>query len=288
MANLFLGLLPALKIHSWGGFGSQLFTAYVILKLKKVMPGRRIKVVIHTSGVTRRFSEFDFGTLDVKVIQIDDYRSIKMQNSKEKLLLNYLLHLSIFVKKLLLWTLEMLRVVQRADDNNSLNLVSFWTMAIRGHYTKITLEKPVIDSLYQVLFPEKSEYEAKKNKLVVHYRLGDLLNLTEKQPIHWDRVEGVIDRLKIDSYSPMLLSDSRGEELETFLKSSKFLKDCEPLNYGPIQTLRICLSADKFIGTGAKLSLWAAVFRYFVHGKESFLPTELNWADANGLRANWY
>ncbi len=288
MANLFLGLLPALKIHSWGGFGSQLFTAYVILKVKKVMPGRRIKVVIHTSGVTRRFSEFDFRTLDVKVIQIDDYRSLKMKNSKEKILSNTLHCLSKFVKKLLLWVLEMLRVVLSADDQNSLNLVSFWTMALRGHYTKITLEKPVIDSLYQVLFPERSEYEAKKNELVVHYRLGDLLDLPEKQPIHWDRVEGVIDRLKIDSYSPMLLSDSKGEELATFLKRSKFLKDCEPLNYGPIQTLRICLSADKFIGTGAKLSLWAAVFRYFVHGKESFLPSELNWAGANGLRANWY
>jgi hypothetical protein len=283
-----LSLLPALKIHSWGGFGSQLFTAHVILKIKQELPGRRIKVVIHTSGVTRRFTEFDFETLGVKVIEIDDHKSIKVQNGEEKYFYYYLLHVSNIAKKVILWVLDLLRIVQRADDDNSLNLLSFWTLALRGHYTRLTLEKPLIESLYHVLFPGKSECETQKNDLVVHYRLGDLLVLSEKQPIRLERVESVIHRLMIDSHPPVLLSDSRDEELAKFFKSSKLLKNSETSNYSPIQTLRICVNAEKFIGTAAKLSLWAAVFRDLVHGKESFLPAELNWVGVNGLKANWY
>ena len=73
-------VLPALRVHSWGGFGSQLFTAYIILKVQNRYPGRRIKVVVHTSGVTRRFSEFNFEQLGTKVIQVEDYRNLKVQS----------------------------------------------------------------------------------------------------------------------------------------------------------------------------------------------------------------
>ena len=72
--NQILRFLPALRVHSWGGFGSQLFTAYVVLKLQKQFTNRRIKVVVHTSGVTRRVSEFDFETLGVEMIQVETIR----------------------------------------------------------------------------------------------------------------------------------------------------------------------------------------------------------------------
>jgi hypothetical protein len=135
---------------------------------------------------------------------------------------------------------------------------------------------------------KESTFTTQKNALVVHYRLGDLLHLDEKQPINVDRVEGVLDILRVQTNHLVLLSDSNEEELAEFLKNSMILKFCKPSNYSPNKTLRFCIDADIFVGTGAKISLWAAIFRYFIFKKESFLPVELMWSGDFGLKVNWY
>ena len=286
--NQILRFLPALRVHSWGGFGSQLFTAYVVLKLQKQFPNRRIKVVIHTSGVTRRISEFDFETLGVKMIQVEDYRATEAQNVKYKAHVSYSYNLSQAIRRHLYQILQRLRLVQSATTDLSFNLISIWTLSIRGHYTRLSLDKSLVECLHDALFLKESPFITQKNALVVHYRLGDLLSLDEKQPINVDRIEGVLHELRVQTNHLVLLSDSNEAELAEFLKNSMILKFCKPSNYGPSKTLRFCIDAESFIGTGAKISLWAAIFRYFVHEKESFLPTELNWSSGNGLKANWY
>ena len=286
--NQILRFLPALRVHSWGGFGSQLFTAYVVLKLQKQFPNRRIKVVIHTSGVTRRVSEFDFETLGVKMIQVEDYKATEAQNGMHRTHFSYSYNLSQAIRRHLYQILQWLRLVQSGNTDLSFNLISLWTLSIRGHYTRLSLDKLFVESLYEVLFSKESPFKTQKKILVVHYRLGDLLNLDEKQPINVDRVEGVLNELMVQKNHIVLLSDSNEAELAEFLKNSVILKFCKPSNYGPNKTLRFCIDAESFIGTGAKISLWAAIFRYFVHEKESFLPTELNWSSGNGLKANWY
>ena len=286
--NQIFRFLPALRVHSWGGFGSQLFTAYVVLKLQKKFPNRRIKVVIHTSGITRRVSEFDFEKLGVKMIQVEDYKASEAQNGMHKDRISDSRNLPQVIKGHLYQILQRLRLVQSANTDLSFNLISLWTLSIRGHYTRLSLDKLLVESLYEVLFLKESPFITQKNALVVHYRLGDLLNLEEKQPINVDRIEGVLNELRVQTNHLVLLSDSNEAELAEFLKSSIILKFCKPSNYGPNRTLRFCIDAESFVGTGAKLSLWAAIFRYFVHEKESFLPTELNWSSGNGLKANWY
>ena len=283
-----LRFLPTLRVHSWGGFGSQLFTAYVILKIQKQFPNRRIKVVIHTSGVTRRISEFDFETLGVRMTQIEDYKAAKSQNGMHRAHSSYTYNLSRVMRRHLYQILKWLRLVQNVNTDSSLNLISLWTLSIRGHYTRLSLDKLFVERLYEALFSKESPFKTQKKVLVVHYRLGDLLNLDEKRPISVDRVEGVLNELMVQTSHLVLLSDSNEAELAEFLKNSVILKFCKPSNYSPNKTLRFCIDAESFIGTGAKISLWAAIFRYFVHEKESFLPTELNWSSGNGLKANWY
>jgi hypothetical protein len=286
--NQILRFLPALRVHSWGGFGSQLFTAYVVLKLQKQFPNRRIKVLSHTSGVTRRISEFDFETLGVKMIQVEDYKATEGQNGMNKTRASYSYNLPQVIRGHLYQILQRLRLVQSANTDLSFNLISLWTLSIRGHYTRLSLDESLVESLYDALFSKESPSITQKNTLVVHYRLGDLLSLDEKQPINVDRIEGVLHELRVQANHLVLLSDSNEAELAEFLKSSKILKFYKPSNYDPNKTLRFCIDAESFIGTGAKISLWAAIFRYFVHEKESFLPTELNWSSGNGLKANWY
>jgi hypothetical protein len=244
--------------------------------------------MIHTSGVTRRVSEFDFETLGVKIIQVEDYKAAEEQNGIHKARVSYTYNLPQVVRKHLYQILQRLRLVQSANTDLSFKLISLWTLSIRGHYTRLSLDESFVESLYDALFLKESTFITQKNALVVHYRLGDLLNLNEKQPINVDRVEGVLDKLRVQKNHLVLLSDSNEEELAEFLKNSIILKFCKPSNYGPNKTLRFCIDAESFVGTGAKISLWAAIFRYFVHEKESFLPTELNWSSGNGLKANWY
>jgi len=286
--NQIFRFLPALRVHSWGGFGSQLFTAHIVLKLQKTFPNRRIKVVIHTSGVTRRFSEFDFETLGVRMTQVEDFKGTEAQNNLHKIHLHYSSNLPKILKRLLLEVLSWTRLVQSADTDLSFNLISLWTLSLRGHYTRLSLDESLVKSLYQAVFPRESQYITRSGELVVHYRLGDLLNLDEKQPISIERVDGILETISLHSSQPVLLSDSKEAELAKFLEHSTILKFSSPLNFNPNKTLRICIDADNFVGTGAKISLWAAIFRYYVFQKESFLPKELDWSVKLGLKSNWY
>ena len=286
--NQILRFLPALRVHSWGGFGSQLFTAYVVIKIQKQFPNRRIKVVIHTSGVTRRVSEFDFETLGVKVIQVEDFKGTESQNTVQKIPSHYSSNLSKMLKRLLLQVFSWTRLVQSADTDLSFNLISLWTISLRGHYTRLALDESIVQSLYQAVFPRETQCMTNGRELVVHYRLGDLLNLDEKQPISIERVDRILETISAHLSQPVLLSDSKGADLATFLEHSTILKFSTPLNFCPNETLRICIDADNFVGTGAKISLWAAIFRYYIYQKESFLPRELDWSISLGLKSNWY
>ena len=286
--NKILRFFPAIRVHSWGGFGSQLFTAYVVLKLQRKFPNRRIKVVIHTSGVTRRISEFDFETLGVKMVQVEDYKGAEVRDSLHKAHPLYSRRIITLIKEILSHALKWLRLVQNANTDLSFSLISLWTFSLRGHYTRLTLDESIVEALHHAIFLNKSNFIMETNNLVVHYRLGDLLSLDEKQPIDFHRVEGILKTLKVHSKHSVVLSDSEDEDLAEFLKESEILKFSKTSNYDPNMTLRLCIGAEKFVGTGSKISLWAAVFRYFVHGKLSSLPVELIWASRSGLKANWY
>jgi hypothetical protein len=286
-----LEVLPALRVHSWGGFGSQLFTAYVVLRIQKQYPGRRIKIVIHTSGVTRRESEFNFQVLGVKLLQEEDYK-IKT-TLYEKGNDSSPLHVAMIenAKSILYFTLKFLRLVQSADSDSSYNLIRFWTLALRGHYTRLTHERSLVEHLYQTLIPLFSKNTQSQNlnsSIVIHYRLGDLLDLKMKQPIKPERIEALLKLYQLSEQKALLLTDSNHQEVVEYLNTSSTLLKNDILNLDPFATLELCLKSEVFVGTGAKLSLWVAIFRSFLLEKDSFLPNEMSWARNNLRQITWY
>ena len=283
-----VSLLPALRVHSWGGFGSQLFTAYVILKVQKRYPGRRIKVIVHTSGVTRRVSEFDFTQLDAKVVQIEDFESINRQHKTAINPLPQSLNTIKFLKKIAFRALKALHMVQSADTNQSFDSVSLWTLALRGHYTRLTLDKELISSFYKILFDNRGFQRSTNSSAIIHYRLGDLINLVEKSPISPERVEKVLELAGPKIESTKVLSDSSESEYRNFVTGSRVLSSLTVENLEPLPSLWLCITSNVFIGTGTKLSLWTAIFRDIMHNERSFLPNELKWAEEIGLKADWY
>lgn len=290
MSSILNRLSPTLRVHSWGGFGSQLFTVFVIMKLQARFPGRRLKIIVHTSGITRMITEFNFKSIGIDSQQIEDFKVPRGKDNKESYLPKLLLCVSGKVKKFTSLILNQMHIVGRVSGDESLDSIKPWTIGIRGHYTNLSFEKHLVNSLYKIIFdPCANANKVSNNKnLVIHYRLGDLLHLTEKTHIHPERVEKLFEELRLGSTSQLLFSDSTPEEVKGVLKAFKGLSDCKHFNSNPVSTLDACISAATFIGTNAKLSLWAALFRYFIFNKESYLPRELSWAANLGLKSNWY
>ena len=288
MLSRTFSLLPALRVHSWGGFGSQLFTAYVILKVQKRYPGRRIKVIVHTSCVTRRVSEFDFTKLGAQVVQIEDFENREAQRKTAINPLHQSLNTLEFLKNIAFRVLKALRMVQSADTNKSFYSVSLWTLALRGHYTRLSIDKELITSLYRILFDDRGFQRSSNSSAIIHYRLGDLMNLVEKSPISPERVEKVLELAGPKIESTKVLSDSSESEYRKFVTGSRVLSSLTLENLEPLPSLWLCITSNMFIGTGTKLSLWAAIFRDIMHSERSFLPNELKWAEEIGLKADWY
>jgi len=114
------------------------------------------------------------------------------------------------------------------------------------------------------------------------------LGFDDKRPISFERVEDVLERFKANLGTTVLLSDSSKEVVAKFLETSRILKFSTLLNYDPIATLRLCIQAQTFLGTNAKLSLWASIFRSVIYQRESFLPSELSWLNFLDNKVTWF
>lgn len=288
LKHKFQNLLPPLRIHTWGGFGSQLFAAHVIIRCRERFPGRKILVINHSSGVTRRIKEVDFESLDIPVIQKDDFRLEQGRLISSLTPKHTFGRLFISMKNLTVQVLKMLRFVQDANDESSLNSITFWTMELRGHYTNLRLKRDSITQLYSVILNSIDVPKLSEVSIVVHYRLGDLLTLENKCPIEPERVDKVLGSVLTDNVFLTILTDSPSLKFAQFVSNTKLLCKYQAINRSPIETLGQCVSADYFIGTTAKISLWSAIFRQFIFCQPSALPKELEWAKNCGLEATWY
>ena len=280
--------LPVLRVHTWGGFGSQLFTAYLILKLQRDIPQRSILAVNHTSGVSRRTTEFDFDSLGVASRQIEDFKRREVTATgfiPDKGILGRFFQ---FLKVLTVRFLKGTKIIVEANSDTSFSLIKPWTLALRGHYTNIILEKDLVKDLYELLINSQNHTKVNSSKIVIHYRLGDLLTLKEKSPVSTERLDAILSSIISKDVVPMLLTDSSQDEFSKYVSQSSMLQKCIPVTLDPLHTLQLCIGADVFVGTGAKISLWAAIFRQFLLKQTSYLPNELKWSAKNGLSVNWY
>jgi hypothetical protein len=281
-------IYPTIRLHTWGGFGSQLFAAQLVLKIKQDFPYRRIKVVIHTSGVTKRNLEFDFQQLGVNSKVVDDFELEQVTTDKARYSILYRANIKRRLTLFLSTILKKLALVVSANDNWSYARIKPWTLELRGHYTRIELDKLILQELFFFLYRGNTQYFHSKEEVVIHYRLGDLLYLQNKQPIAPERIEALIDMLNLADKPMALMTDSSVSELDLLIKPTSILKRCRLTNLDALQTVHSCVDAHLFIGSTAKLSLWSAIFRFFLFQRESFLPNELNWSAEIGLKATYY
>lgn len=288
MVKVINSLLPKLQIHCWGGFGSQLSTLYLILRLRKIQPGRRMKLILHTSGVTRRVNEISWNDFEIDFIQVDDFKDISRPDAGRNISQSEIIKIIFFCKNTCLILVRLLGLIKSCNDELSLASVRSWTIQIRGHYTELLFHEKLIDEMYSTLFKDFLLWHDVDTPCVIHYRLGDLMSLAQKSPISPLRVSTQLSRINLSGKSPLLLTESAPSLYKSFVAETYLLKDIDPVNLEPLTTLWLCIQADVFFGTGAKLSLWGAVFRHFKASKISYLPSELRWLPLSSNYIEWY
>jgi len=198
-----------LKIHCWGGLGSQLLALNYYLRVQEIFPGKRIILVLHTGGITARSSEIDFLSNKINLLKVDDYRassnSKQLHNSGSKSIFSFI---KIYIKFLA----NYFRFV--ITDDRKVFKVRFWTYSVRCTYTSNVLRQQDIVHMAGILGIDSKSSE--QNFLGVHYRMGDLPTLKPSALVPLNSISIVVNELikagavfnKVKIFSDSILDNS--------------------------------------------------------------------------------
>jgi hypothetical protein len=263
---IILSLLPKVRIHTWGGLGSQLYAVALANDLQIKFNYRRIKYISHTSGVTRREPALQFYSKDIR--DKNDYSKITHAQRHNK----YRTKLSFLAKKILISA----GIMAYCNDNKETDNLKPWILIIRGHYSNRRIS---LESATRILQKINSEFDSETDhkdleNITLHYRLGDLVTLPEKSPIKTKQVKDVLKMVldKAETRTLYLHSDS------TLLAKSKLMNERQEFNIvtkelSPLKTVHECVRSKVFIGTNSKISIWVAILRATKNSDQiSYLP----------------
>ena len=262
-----LKLLPPLKIHTWGGLGSQLFAVAICVDLRRRFPGRSIQIVLHTGGVTRRVPEVVELFSDFRYVYQEDFESLA--NSPESNPKTTNADIRTHVKNILL----RIGFISHCNDDFSTEKLRPWVLSLRGHYSYRSISPDFLAELKQlILSKEFSTPNTNESSCCIHYRLGDLLTLSEKKPIGSLSVLSEFKAIQkhYDFSKLIVFSDSPVEAKKRF--STAAIQPLEVPNSSTTQVIANSVDADYFIGTSSKISFWIAAIRVVVDQRPCSLP----------------
>ncbi len=249
-----LSFLPTLKIHAWGGLGSQLFAVALASDLSKRLLRRDIVIVLHTGGTTRREPEVCELYPEFQYEKIEDFVKIvkKVPISNLALLKQITLRIG---KKVAIFYRFM-----SEENGETKSRVCPWTVAIRGHYSYRKITDDFLKELEKRLH-RSDAFSAKLIGLdaVIHYRLGDLLEIEEKSSVNPDRIVNALLSRKLPS-DVWIASDSPNVARE-YLKSISDKFEYNILELNTTETIWVASQSKVFIGTSSKVSFWITLLR---------------------------
>ena len=258
-----------LKIHCWGGLGSQLLALNYYLRVQELYPRKRIILVLHTGGITARNSEIDFLSNKINLLKVDDYRAGSNDKQSHTTDSNSIFN---FVKASIKSLANYFKFVI-TDDKRVLK-VKFWTFSVRCTYTSSIIKKQDIAHMADILGITSNSLE--QNFTGVHYRMGDLPTLKPSALVPLDSISKVINDLvkdgavidKVRIYSDSIIENSN-------LQLPKEI-DSEWKSVDTLQTISELSKAQYFIGTSSKVSLWVAIFRWALNtAGDVYLPSSI-------------
>ncbi len=263
-------ILPALKIHTWGGLGSQLFAIALACDMSERFPKRRIQIVLHTGGVTRRQPEVKTLFPEYNYRLVDDYRpSIESRDSTS---INSSLIPRTEIRILVIKLIKVLGLTVSFDNDLEYSRLKPWVISCRGHYSYRTISFSFLRELNQRIQNNSTDLNLSQS-CTVHYRLGDLLTLVEKSPIPSDRILSALEQLvrTEDFDSLVIFSDSPQKAFDLF-NGVVPLEVKSPVS-DTIEVMANSIDSKFFIGTSSKISFWIAGIRAQIKNCPSLLPS---------------
>jgi hypothetical protein len=258
------------KVHAWGGLGSQLFALALILDLQIKFPGKKFSLVLHSSGVTKRSASVNFVVKELEIIIIDDFKMVTnvVETSKRKIfsrILKNILMLSGFLAT--------------ANNNNEYRKIRPWVRSIRGHYSHRALSDEVLIKIHGLLTTGLNfrNNGLKLNKLAIHYRLGDLLYLENKKPVPNEQIINILRDIRKDLNISRI--DLYSDSLEHAAGMLKDVFDAPNIKMSDPEINLVILNLinyEIFVGTNSKISIWATLFRTLINPtSQSFIPIQM-------------
>jgi hypothetical protein len=254
-----------IKINVWGGLGSQLFAWALAIEIGERFPKRKIRMIFHTSGVTRRNREISLLVPKYEEVIVEDFhqKTANNPNRNRTLIRQLIMHIrQTFIK---------LGFIAEANTDQDLKNIRFFIFNIRGHYSYRELDVTVIRLILNRLITMGylSLHESLNLKSVIHYRLGDLLNLSSKSHLHPTQFQLALDS-DVKNKEWTVFSDSPEiamTELGKIFPHLKFISGSANI----WEAISRSVNSEIFLGSNSKISIWILLFRSIV------MPEKLNY-----------
>jgi hypothetical protein len=252
-----------IRVHCWGGLGSQLYAWALFEDLKLKFRKRRIVLVLHENGVTKRKSEISKFFSITEIRQIQDFVEPRIVNNNSinhsSLRINWLKR---FIK-ILLKKSGLLSYCNSSDDFMKLKP---WVLSVRGNYYRRTISDNALLQIHSKFQANGFLISGQSKESCIHYRLGDLLTLAEKQPNEPSRV---FQALKIlNSHTQIETLHIFSDSPELALKNlSRYVGALQIESHGEeiLEVFFRLIEAENFLGTSSKISEWVLIFRLYLH-----------------------
>jgi len=275
-----------LRIHCWGGFGSQLFALALAMDINSQSPNKKICMVFHSAGVTSRSLELTNLPNFIQVKVVDDFKQITEFTSVYRNFKTVIFRLAKFFLRLTYLNLEL-------ENNWQLKQIKPWTRAVRGHYSGRAISSYSIERLSEIFIGRNAIRDLGSiysNSVGLHYRLGDLLNLNSKTYIAPNRLHDVVSKLESEQEVHRLdvYSDSGGKAFD-LLKSLQNILELKVITLEVNEVIKRLVQYDYFIGTNSKITIWAVLFRINQSSELiNFVPTEIkSYLELNIANSNY-
>jgi hypothetical protein len=171
----------------------------------------------------------------------------------------------ISAKILFIKILYFFKFVVSANSKADFDSVRPWTVSTRGHYFNRKPSTYFYEYLLKHIKPEEESPSCSQFEIAIHYRMGDLLTLSEKSISPANKIIDLVRQIQKSQNNLKInvFSDSPQEAKETLFKNG-LTDEFTVWDLPTIGVIQACISANYFIGTNSKVSLWIVNIRRYM------------------------
>ena len=269
-----------IKVHVWGGLGSQFHGYFLIKRLKEIFPKQKFVFVHHEyrdypyklSNFSPEIKEFfpnqKYKTVENLVLPSEiKANEISKQLPGERVLVFFRKFSKVFVRYLIYVT-----GVFWEPKPNSINSMPLFCSNIVGHYTQLKFPKVFFEELTSVLILNTVTQD-----VFLHYRSGDL-EIFNKKRTNFRKIENILMDICKSNPTVLAVYSEDLEQTRTIFQALKLnlITNFIGTDIGATNLLARGVHAEYFIGTNSKLSAWIAMLRCIKGSNDkTFLPSPL-------------